>query len=143
MGREFSETLMGDYRWEGVTVRGSKGIFIDAAGGKTNYLPIRAVSELLGVEIGYDSATKTVLLGERTAASPASPAASTPASTATSAASTAPTAEELAEKDKWAEERKQATPLEPEYGITGGMFTEADPAEVDLDSWSGTADAWV
>ena len=38
-------------------------LFTDAAGGKTNYLPIRAVSELLGVEIGYDSATKTVLLG--------------------------------------------------------------------------------
>nr|WP_325185786.1 hypothetical protein [uncultured Oscillibacter sp.] len=40
-------------------------LFTDAAGGKTNYLPIRAVSELLGVEIGYDSATKTVLLGEQ------------------------------------------------------------------------------
>ena len=38
-------------------------LFTDAAGGKTNYLPIRAVSELLGVEIGYDSATKTILLG--------------------------------------------------------------------------------
>lgn len=38
-------------------------LFTDAAGGKTNYLPIRAVSELLGVEIGYDSATRTVLLG--------------------------------------------------------------------------------
>lgn len=40
-------------------------LFTDAAGGKTNYLPIRAISELLGVEIGYDSATKTVLLGEQ------------------------------------------------------------------------------
>lgn len=38
-------------------------LFTDAAGGKTNYLPIRTVSELLGVEIGYDSATKTILLG--------------------------------------------------------------------------------
>ena len=38
-------------------------LFTDAAGGKTNYLPIRAVSELLGVEIGYDSAVKTILLG--------------------------------------------------------------------------------
>ncbi len=38
-------------------------LYTDAAGGKTNYLPIRAVSELLGVEIGYDSATKTILLG--------------------------------------------------------------------------------
>ena len=38
-------------------------LYTDAAGGKTNYLPIRAISELLGVEIGYDSATKTVLLG--------------------------------------------------------------------------------
>ena len=28
-------------------------LFTDAAGGKTNYLPIRTVSELLGVEIGY------------------------------------------------------------------------------------------
>lgn len=39
-------------------------LYIDEAGGKTNYLPIRAISELLGVEIGYDSATKTVLLGK-------------------------------------------------------------------------------
>ena len=40
-------------------------LYTDAVGGKTNYLPIRAISELLGVEIGYDSATKTVLLGEQ------------------------------------------------------------------------------
>ena len=40
-------------------------LFTDAAGGKTNYLPIRTISELLGVEIGYDSATKTVLLGKQ------------------------------------------------------------------------------
>lgn len=38
-------------------------LYTDAAGGKTNYLPIRTVSELLGVEIGYDAASKTVLLG--------------------------------------------------------------------------------
>lgn len=38
-------------------------LYTDAAGGKTNYLPIRAISELLDVEIGYDSASKTVLLG--------------------------------------------------------------------------------
>lgn len=41
-------------------------LYTDAAGGKTNYLPIRTISELLGVEIGYDSATKTVLLGKQT-----------------------------------------------------------------------------
>lgn len=46
-------------------------LYTDAAGGKTNYLPIRAVSDLLGVEIGYDSATKTILLGEQPAASTA------------------------------------------------------------------------
>lgn len=40
-------------------------LYTDAAGGKTNYLPIRAISDLLGVEIGYDSATRTVLLGEQ------------------------------------------------------------------------------
>ena len=40
-------------------------LYTDEAGGKTNYLPIRAISELLGVEIGYDSATKTVLLGKQ------------------------------------------------------------------------------
>ena len=49
-------------------------LFTDAAGGKTNYLPIRAVSELLGVEIGYDSATRTVLLGDQPAEEPASTA---------------------------------------------------------------------
>lgn len=37
MGKEYSETLMGDYRWEGVTVRGSEGIFIDAAGDSLSY----------------------------------------------------------------------------------------------------------
>lgn len=31
MGQEYSETLMGEYRWEGITVRGCEGIFIDAA----------------------------------------------------------------------------------------------------------------
>ncbi len=46
-------------------------LYTDAAGGKTNYLPIRTISELLGTEIGYDSATKTVLLGKQ----PAKPAA--------------------------------------------------------------------
>lgn len=40
-------------------------LYTDAAGGKTNYLPIRAICDLLGVEIGYDSAAKTVLLGEQ------------------------------------------------------------------------------
>lgn len=40
-------------------------LYTDEAGGKTNYLPIRAISELLGVEIRYDSATKTVLLGKQ------------------------------------------------------------------------------
>lgn len=43
-------------------------LYTDAAGGKTNYLPIRTISDLLGVEIGYDSVSKTVLLGEQPAA---------------------------------------------------------------------------
>ena len=42
-------------------------LYTDAAGGKTNYLPIRAVTELLNTDIGYDSASKTVLLGEQPA----------------------------------------------------------------------------
>lgn len=37
MGQEYSETLMGEYRWEGVTVRGSEGILIDAAGDSRRY----------------------------------------------------------------------------------------------------------
>lgn len=37
MGKEYSETLMGDYRWEGVTVRDNEGIFIDAAGDRLSY----------------------------------------------------------------------------------------------------------
>ena len=40
-------------------------LYTDEAGGKTNYLPIRAISDLLGVEISYDSATKTVYLGKQ------------------------------------------------------------------------------
>ena len=38
-------------------------LYTDDAGGKTNYLPIRAISDLLDIEIDYDSDTKTVLLG--------------------------------------------------------------------------------
>lgn len=41
-------------------------LYVDEAGGKTNYLPIRAISELLGVDIDYDSATKTVMLMTKT-----------------------------------------------------------------------------
>jgi hypothetical protein len=40
-------------------------LYTDEAGGKTNYLPIRTISELLNVEIGYDPATKTVYLGQQ------------------------------------------------------------------------------
>ena len=39
-------------------------LYVDEAGGKTNYLPIRSISELLGVKVGYDSATRTVLLAD-------------------------------------------------------------------------------
>lgn len=41
-------------------------LYVDEIGGKTNYLPIRAISELLGVDIDYDSATKTVMLMTKT-----------------------------------------------------------------------------
>ena len=41
-------------------------LYTDVAGGKTNYLPIRAISELLGISIDYDSSTKTVLLDSQT-----------------------------------------------------------------------------
>ena len=37
-------------------------LYTDAKGGKTNYLPIRAISELLDVDIDYDGATRTVEL---------------------------------------------------------------------------------
>ena len=47
-------------------------LYTDETGGKTNYLPIRTISELLGVEVGYDSASRTVLLGEQTVPSAAS-----------------------------------------------------------------------
>ncbi|MFR6095116.1 MAG: hypothetical protein ACLUIW_06985 [Dysosmobacter welbionis] len=48
-------------------------LYVDEAGGKTNYLPIRTISELLGVEVGYDSATRTVLLGSRLCRPPRPP----------------------------------------------------------------------
>lgn len=50
-------------------------LYIDETGGKTNYLPVRAISELLGVQVGYDSATKTVLLGKQPDSKPAASAA--------------------------------------------------------------------
>lgn len=49
------------------------------------------------------------------------------------------TEEERAEKEKLWEEERLLTPVEPEYGVTGGMFTEVDPAEVNMASWSGTS----
>ena len=49
-------------------------LYTDETGGKTNYLPIRTISELLGVEVGYDSASRTVLLGEQTVPSAAAAA---------------------------------------------------------------------
>ena len=45
-------------------------VYTDEAGGTTNYLPIRTIADLLGVEIGYDAATKTVYLGEQPAGEP-------------------------------------------------------------------------
>lgn len=54
-------------------------LYTDETGGKTNYLPIRTISELLGVDVGYDSATRTVLLGEQTV--PTSAAAASTADT--------------------------------------------------------------
>lgn len=59
---------------EGKHIPGSI-LYIDETGGKTNYLPVRTVSELLGVEVSYDSATRTVLLGKRPDAKPAPSAA--------------------------------------------------------------------
>lgn len=47
-------------------------LYTDAAGGKTHYLPVRAVSELLGVEVGYDPAAGTVYLGDQPEAQAAS-----------------------------------------------------------------------
>lgn len=38
MGQEYSETLMGEYQWEGVTVRGSEGILISNAEGSRTLL---------------------------------------------------------------------------------------------------------
>lgn len=40
-------------------------LYIDETGGKTNYLPVRTIAELLDVEVGYDSATRTVLLNTK------------------------------------------------------------------------------
>lgn len=45
-------------------------LYTDTAGGKTNYLPVRFIGELLGVEVGYDSASKTVYLGQQPASKP-------------------------------------------------------------------------
>ena len=40
-------------------------LYTDAAGGGTNYLPLRTISELLGVEVTYDGTTQIVYLGEQ------------------------------------------------------------------------------
>ena len=46
-------------------------LYTDETGGKTNYLPLRKISELLKVEVNYDSASKTIYLGKMPAAQPA------------------------------------------------------------------------
>ncbi len=46
-------------------------LYTDETGGKTNYLPLRKISELLKVEVNYDSASKTVYLGKMPAPQPA------------------------------------------------------------------------
>lgn len=48
-------------------------------------------------------------------------------------------AEERAEMEAIWEENRREAPMQPEYGVTFGMYTEEDPAKVDLASWSGTA----
>ncbi len=48
-------------------------------------------------------------------------------------------AEERAEMEAIWEENRREAPMKPEYGVTFGMYTEEDPAKVDLASWSGTA----
>lgn len=40
--------------------------YTDETGGGTTYLPVRRISELLGVETGWDSATGSVTVGEAT-----------------------------------------------------------------------------
>ena len=56
----------------GSTVTASNGqqipssiLYTDAAGGGTNYLPLRTISELLGIEVGYDAATRTAYIGRQ------------------------------------------------------------------------------
>lgn len=39
-------------------------------------------------------------------------------------------------EDRW-EKKRAHLPEKPEYGVTHGMFTEADPAEINLGSFSG------
>lgn len=46
-------------------------LYTDETGGKTNYLPVRTVGELLGAEVGYDAASKTVLLNTQANPAPA------------------------------------------------------------------------
>lgn len=46
-------------------------LYTDETGGKTNYLPLRKFSELLKVEVNYDSASKTIYLGKMPAPQPA------------------------------------------------------------------------
>ena len=42
-------------------------LYTDEAGGTTNYLSIRAISDLLNVEISYDADTNTIYLGDQPA----------------------------------------------------------------------------
>jgi len=46
-------------------------LYTDETGGKTNYLPLRKISDLLGVEVNYDSASRTIYLGKMPAPQPA------------------------------------------------------------------------
>ena len=61
--------------------------------------------------------------------------------TTNTGASTGPIAGETEEEWIARKERvRQVTPLmKVEYGASGGMYTEVDPAKVDMSSWSGTS----
>lgn len=90
--------------------------YIDAAGGTTNYLPVRMVAELFDAPVAWDSATSSVVLGS-TGRKPA---------ISVSAGSSASSSGEI--------------PTTPEIGAVAGPFTEISPADADT---TGAATIWL
>ncbi len=94
------------------------------------YLPVRAIAEALDINVGWDEATRTVILGEA-----AAPVEEEPA----------PVEEEPVEEEPIEEEPIEEEPIAPEAELaiepTGSDFSKSAPADIPINITWGPATA--